>query len=632
MNRPVPNFGPDLKFRPWQEKGKSSFFSAMFFFGWCGLLFAQVPAQTPQPDPLMQLMLTQPPIDISTNVTITAVFDPPVIAAGGKSTYRVTVNAVSDSIRWPEDILAPLELTLRPSARGQILQPGIDKIRPSTTINHHVTATKIGTFTIPEFKLRVYGNLVTVPAARLEVVPQLNPGTPPPQRLYLQLAATNVFCGQPVKFQIFLPSASGNTIQALSQVQVNGDGVLLDQSAVRQRIQHMEFRGRTGPVFAYESTLTPLVAGKLEVSAQAFTTGNQFSGSITIQGNAVISGMPQYVLLDTDPVTLEVEPLPRSGELPGFTGAIGKFAALPARLSTDVVRVGDMVKVIAAFETEGDAKRLLPPPPPAVTNWQIFPSVSELPVIQTPNNFGGVSTIVTFSYTMIPLTNNMTMTPAIPFAYFDPEQKQYVNLTIPPLPITVRAGAASAEAQAVAQAAAAEQRGLKLKLSPLATTPGRRGDPTATLQTNPLFLWAQLLPFTALVALWYWERRRRFLERHPEIVRRRIARRALRRERQVLRAAAQANDEARFAASAVQALRLACAPHFPATPRALVGRDVLEVFDEPTREGRAAEMIRAIFAKSDGAQFGATPLKAGELLAWQPELDGLLDVLEAKLS
>jgi hypothetical protein len=60
---------------------------------------------------------------------------------------------------------------------------------------------------------------------------------------------------------------------------------------------------------------------------------------------------------------------------------------------------------------------------------------------------------------MIPLTNNQTTTPAIPFAYFDPEQKQYVDLTIPPLPITVRAGVASAEAQALAQAAAAERPG-----------------------------------------------------------------------------------------------------------------------------------------------------------------------------
>src|SRR6186713_1406661 len=106
---------------------------------------ARVSAQSPspsQPDPLMQLMLSQPAIDISTNVEVRVSFDPPVIRVGEKTTYRVTINAVSDSIRWPDDIFAPMELTMRPSARGQVLQTFGDKLRPATTINHHVTASK----------------------------------------------------------------------------------------------------------------------------------------------------------------------------------------------------------------------------------------------------------------------------------------------------------------------------------------------------------------------------------------------------------------------------------------------------------------------------------------------------------
>lgn len=581
----------------------------------------------------MQLMLTQPPIEISSNVTITASFDPPVIAPGGLCTYRVTINAVSDSIRWPEDVLTPSELTLRFSARGQILQPAADKIRPATTINHRVSVTKPGTFIIPEFKVRVYGKPVTVPAARLEVVAALPADVLAPQRIYLRLAETNAYCGQPVKVRILVPPVRGNHIQGLSQVQLNGDGLLLDQSAVRQTVPQMEFQGRIGPVYIYESTLTPLVAGRLSITAQGFTAGNQFSGSIVIQGNATISGgQPQYILLDSDPVTLDVEPLPRTGLLPGFTGAIGRFAAPAARLAPDVVRVGEMVKVLATFESEGETKRLLAPPPPAVTNWQVFPPLADGPPVTLPRAGGQFSTTVTFSYTMIPLTNNMTHTPAIPFSYFDPELKKYVDLTIPPLPITVRAGAVSEEAQALAQAAAAAGRsGQKLKLSGLATAPGRTGGVLVPLQQRAGFWWLQLVPFATFALLWYGERRRRFWEQHPELVRRGQARRALRRERKVLNAAVRGNDEARFAASAVLALRVACAPHFPATPRALVGSDILEVFDEPTRNGRAGEVVRQLFTRMDATQFSATPPPAGELLALQPELDQLLDILEAKL-
>ena len=58
-----------------------------------GRVSAQTPAPAPPPDPLMQLMLTQPPIDISTNINITASFDPPIITPDGLSTYRVTISA-----------------------------------------------------------------------------------------------------------------------------------------------------------------------------------------------------------------------------------------------------------------------------------------------------------------------------------------------------------------------------------------------------------------------------------------------------------------------------------------------------------------------------------------------------------
>jgi len=592
--------------------------------------FRHVSAQTPapQPDPLMQLMLSQPAIDITTNVEVRVSFDPPMIQLGEKSTYRVTINAVSDSVRWPDNIYAPMDLTVQRSARGQILQNVGNKLQPATTINHHVTAAATGSFTIPEFKVKVYGQNITVPAARLDVLPRTGPATLAPLRLHLELAETNAYCGQPIKVRVLLPATTGNAIQALNQVQINGDGVLLDQTAVRQSIRAMEFNGRTGPAFIYESTITPLVAGRLDLTAQAFTAGNQFSGGIIIQGQATIpGGPPQFVLLDSDAVRLDVEPLPRAGVLPGFNGAIGQFTLDPPQLSTPTVRVGDAVKLFVTVRSPGDVKRIIAPPPPAVTNWQIFPGVAEnLPQAQPL-----AGNVASFSYTMIPLTNRMTATPAIPFSYFDPQQKIYVDLTIAAVPISVGAGTATAEAQALAQAAAATTGDKKLKLSGLAGTPGRTAASLVPLQMRGTFWWGQLIPLLGFGSLWLWDRRRRFLEQHPEIVVRRRAKRALRRERAALQKAARAGDAPRFASGAITALRVACAPHFPATPRALVGRDVLELFDAATRDGRPGEVVRMFFAATDATQFSPTAPASNELLNLQPELDQLLDQLEARL-
>lgn len=602
-----------------------------FFFTLILCLHASAQSPAPQPDPLMQLMLTQPSIEVSTNIEINAVFDPPTIGVGEKTTYRITINAISDSIKWPEDIYAPSELSLKQSARGQVLQSAGAALKPMTTINHHVTSATAGEFTIPEFRVKIYGRNVAVPAARLIVSDDIVMTNAPSSRLFVEVSSTNAFCGQPVKVRVLMPSLRGNVIQALQQVQVNGDGILVDQSAVRQSIQQLDFNGRSAPTYIYETTLTPLVAGGINVGAQAFTSGNQFAGAIIIRGNATIPGSGAApILLDSDSVRLNVEPLPRSGVLPGFSGAIGQFTLDATRLTTNRVAVGDSVKLLVTFRTSGESIRLLAPPSPVVSNWQMFPPLPEGGPVLTATT-EGIACSQTFVYTLIPLTNDMTKTPAIPFSCFNPLSKSYVDLTIPPQPITVLAGGATAEAQAFAQSAAATINDKKLQLSSIALSPGRTNSSLLPLQMRESFLLLQLVPLVGFTGLWAWDRRRKFYESHPEILVRRKVKHALSRERIMLRHAVDAGDTARFASGAVNAMRLVCAPHFPAVPRALVGRDVLLLLGESEQRGRTGEVVRRFFAFTDAAQFGATSPGADDLLGLQGELFAVLDKLEAML-
>src|SRR5262249_14785723 len=155
---------------------------------------------------------------------------------------------------------------------------------------------------------------------------------------------------------------------------------------------------------------------------------------------------------------------------------------------------------------------------------------------------------------------------------------------IPAIPVNVGAGDVPVETQALLQnrprPANSENEPV---LSTLASSPGRSASSLTPLQQSALFPVVQLVPALGFMGLWYWDRRRRYLEQHPEVVRRRRARRALIRERRSLRQAARAGDAPQFAAAAVNAMRAACAPHYPADPRAVVGRDVLEVLPEQER-------------------------------------------------
>ena len=151
------------------------------------------------------------------------------------------------------------------------------------------------------------------------------------------------------------------------------------------------------------------------------------------------------------------------------------------------------------------------------------------------------------------------------------------------------------------------------------------------LQLRGWFGLVQLAPALALGSLWYWDRRRRFLEAHPEIVRCRQARRALRREKRALRRAATSGDAPGFVRRAVAAMQIAAAPHFPAAPRALVCGEVLSLFDVTEQGGRTGEVIRSFFAREADQEFAARPESSGPLFGLRTDLEKILEKMEARL-
>jgi len=621
---------------------------------------AQAPA-APRPDPLMSLLMSQPRTEIPTNVVATAEFDPPVMRPGELSTYRVCFNALEETIGWPESLKAPAELNFHPGGRGQVMQFGGGGYVPRTCINYHARVPRSGEFTMPSFVVQVSGKPVTVPSARLLVTVSPSPQVLPAPQVLVELPSTNLFVGQTVRVKAMLSSSASGQIQTLMQAQLIGEGLLVDQGTSRQQISPVAREGRMLATYIYETTLTPLKAGKLSVFAQGFTAGNRVSGP-----NFAPGAFPQFTLVDSEPMELQVRSLPQEGELPGFTGAIGRLALEAPRLSTNVVGVGDAVKLSVVVRGEGSLARLTAPPPPTSRDWQIFSGATEVPpppplVVRSMGSApGGSSSAITFTYTLIPLSEGARETPAISFSYFDPERAAYVSLPIPSLPITVKALTTAADLAALLQPDTEPDGSEKEPvLSDLAAAPGLTAASLVPVERRPWFVLVQLAPGVMFAALWAWDRRRRHLERHPEILLRRRARRALNHQRRVMRRAAKAGDAPRFAAAAVSAMRVACSPHYPAEPLALVGADVLallpvkssaapfefdpnEAFAPPvdrplatgspaSPEARRAELVRRCFTVTDAALFSGSVADASTLLPLEPEIEKVLAQLEAKL-
>jgi hypothetical protein len=573
------------------------------------------------------LLMAQSQIDTTTPVEATATFDPPAVRPGDTAIYRVTFNAMMDSIQWPEEIIAPQALELKRSARGQTYTSAGAVLQPRTTFNYRVRATKAGSFTVSRFIVYVYGKAVTVPEAKLDVMDNLAAGPAASPRLLLEVGATNVFAGQSIPVRVLAPGTTNGIVQALQQVQFNGDGFMADPNSMQQRVQRLPERGNL-PCFIYEVKLTALKPGPQELSVQGFTAGNMFTGPIVITGGGVTipGGPPQFTLLDSPPVTVNVRPLPREKELPGYAGAMGHFKLDPPVLATNFLRVGDPVTLTVTVRGEGNLARLVPPPPPQAAGWRIFPGNPDNAIPQLVQARG----FSTFSFTLIPTTEESRATPVIPFSYFDPDKGAFVKLDIPAVAVTVKPGAAPVDAAALVQAEpAAPEREKEPKLSALASAPGRTMAGLVPFQRRVWFPLVQLAPAVVFLGLWWWDQRRRYFAAHPEILLRRRARKALRREWAALRQAASLGDTSRFAACAVNAMRAACAPHYPAEPRALVSSDVLPLL--PVAAPDVGHVVRRVFAAADAERFAAQPAVERDLLALRAEVDRVLTQLEAKL-
>lgn len=578
-------------------------------------------AQSPpsiSPQVAAQLILQpQPAVDnsIPLNVTATAEFDPPTIAVGEKVFYRVSVTAPQNSIQWPDQIAAPPELQFGASARGQLTQPDGTKFQPVTSFVYEVTATKAGRFTVPEMILPVGWPPVEVPAATLEVTENKTAPSPGGRQLLLEFSETNLFVGQPFHVRVVSAAAPGAPVEGLRDVQFSGGAIFADKLSTRLSSSASNINGQNLQTFIYETTATPMKAGAADVSAQAFTVPLFSAGpvSITAGGGPIVLGGAAQVkptLLLSKSARLNVRPLPTENELPGFTGAMGQFTAERAILSTNRLRVGEPLRLRYTFIPGTNLTRFVPPEAPRSRDWQIIAG-------KPGENL----------FTLIPFTDEATNTPAIPFCAFDPVAKKFYDLTIPAMPVTIIGEGLPVQ---LTTWDAEQEKSAPLKLAPLANAPGKSVASLKPLQTQGWFVAAQLLPLLALFLLWRWDERRRFLEAHPDVVRRLQAKRALRREKKLLAQAVTAGDAENFLKHSVAAMRVAVAPHFPADAQALVGSDVLTQISDAERVGKMGATVQKLFAAED-AKFGKQSAARENLLAAHGDVAAVLEKLEEKL-
>ncbi|MBU0630322.1 MAG: BatD family protein [Candidatus Margulisbacteria bacterium] len=151
-------------------------------------------------------------------------------------------------------------------------------------------------------------------------------------------------------------------------------------------------------------------------------------GSLRARINA---GAPS--LFKTDPVTLQVRPLPEAGKPADFGGSVGRYKLSVAPSVKEVER-GKPFTIVAKVFGEGNIQSVSEPVLADGEGYKKLSSSSNEKVV--PGNLS-VSGSKTFEIAVLPLKEGTLALPPLSFSYFDPGAEKYVQLNSQPLAIKV---------------------------------------------------------------------------------------------------------------------------------------------------------------------------------------------------
>jgi hypothetical protein len=253
---------------------------------------------------------------------------------------------------------------------------------------------------------------------------------------------THLFVGEPLLLTYYLyTQASVSGLQFAEVPQFAGfwaEDLTLErqQGGEPATVDGVEYR--RFPVFS--KLLFPTRAGRITLPAATLRVGVA-AQTFFDQGFEVTR--------TTEPVTVEVKPIP---ETPGFSGAVGRFTA-SAAIDHPEVALGEAATLRFKVEGRGNLKWVDRGPELSVSGAKVYPPQVKSDLHTGPS---GISGSRTWEFVVVPQTVGTLEIPALAFSYFDPATERIVEAKTTPIPLRVGgAGAAGAAGAAIPPQAAA---------------------------------------------------------------------------------------------------------------------------------------------------------------------------------
>jgi hypothetical protein len=348
--------------------------------------------------------------------------------------------------------LQPLQ-EYNPQSAGNRQQSSINIINGKTTqsvttvMTYTLTATRPGRLQIPSLTVEVDGKTYRTNPLSVNII---RPGTTDQLDLDVALSQQRCYIGQPVimtvkffvsaqvsDFQFNIPVFSSDDFYIeepdVSDPQAKlyrlnaGTTVMVSQN----RVVH---NNKDSILLSFSKVLIPKRSGTIAIEpssvSAAVAVGRTRSRDLF---DSFFGGQTQYrrFMVNSEPVELQVSPLPDEGKPAQFYGLVGQYT-ISASATPRKVSVGDPITLTIKI---GGGKYLKPVQwpdleqlPAMAANFKI-PSQKASPAIE--NGFK------IFTQTIRAKTDKVTEIPSIPLSYFDAGQGKYVTAQTEPIKLEV---------------------------------------------------------------------------------------------------------------------------------------------------------------------------------------------------
>ena len=590
--------------------------------------------------------------------TVTAALDPAEISMGDSAQLTVTVSGSQEQPAVPN--VDGLDIT--PIGQSTQIEIVNGAITANASNTYNITPQHEGTFTIPAIHagnaasqpvtLRVTkGSVSSAPAPLSSASPasssQNGPVVLPPPSvassqdqaapttegrfgwLQLNVPRKEFFEGElvPVEIKAIIPDDLQANISDLPQF--TSDGFTLNSLSTKPQRSQQVVNGRVCDVLTWHSALTAVKTGDFPVSLQMPETvivqqrrqrsndEDDFFGGFFRNAFASM-GTKKEVTLQSDAVTLKASPLPQANRPVDFTGAVGQFE-VDASATPQKVNVGDPITLRVKVSGTGNFDRVSFDGLAADQQWKTYSSKSHFDAEDSV----GYQGTKTFEQPIIPSNSSITSVPSVTFSFFDPEKRQYVTHSTPPIPVTVTgtslavtpapsappSASPSAPAQPQAQApdeSLASADGLRANKM----EPGSFVATLTPLYLNPWFIAGQGIPLVALLCGLLLIRQRKLAD-NPQRTRATAANNAIRQQLTAMEEAMKNRQTDAFFIHARAALQQRLGQQWNMRPETITLAEV------DRHLGGERENIRPIFEMADQASYSDLHFADSDLQQWR---------------